>query len=589
MMWNKIPVSIALALAWTFLRADQAAAAASKSSCTPATFAALKGTDTIPGANVIDVQANVLENYVSEAQIPYHVTATVTACEVKLIYENPGTNSSRVTITNWLPLRQEDWNGRFLGNGGGGWMCTMGVPIMNVPIQNGFATATTDGGLFGAPFETDYTLLSPGNADKFKLERLGHRAIHEMTVGAKRVVEAFFGKQASNNYYVGCSTGGRQALMEAARYPDDYDGLLVGAPAVNINTFSMALLAEHAWMHRFNYVPSPCELDVIRRAAIERCDGLDGRTDGIIARQDLCKFTAQAAVGRKYLDTCSAGDAVVKEVTAEAARLVQLATDGAFSTNGRKLGAGFPLGTNLTFPLSVLTSHLDEKTGVRTPIYFPFSRQYAEDYLFGGMMPLPWSQVTVDHLAQWQNELKLQYDGIMEPLDDLTPFKQRGGKIILYHGEEDGIIPVGNTYTKLERIISATYPSLDYQAGQESLQEFMRAYVIPGMAHCIPLQDRAGLVAKVGGRAVSQLIAWVEAGAAPDQLLTDGTEQRGLQSVCPWPTQPVWTENGEQLTCIQNTASFFGRLPRLLEIPIKFMEHLPHWLLLRTHKLPGEL
>lgn len=577
-------VSLALAALAGILAPAHAKAGA----CQSSTFSPLLGLQTIPGAEVVEVRAQELHQFDSPASSSIFRSAKIDACEVKLDYINPATNSTTVTVTVWLP-KPDRWNGRFLGRGGGGWQCSLGLQSLNAAVEYGAAAATTNGGLRGLPFETDYTLLSPGNPDKFLLERLGHRAIHDMTVGAKQIIELFYGKRSSSNYYMGCSTGGRQGMMEASRYPEDYDGLLIGAPAYRFGKLAVRLLAETAVMNMYNTYPSKCELDAIREAAIEACDHLDGRKDGIISRQDLCKFTAQRAIGREYVDTCD-GNGEQRMVSPEAARVYQIATTGAFDSKGRSVGPGYPWGTHMgLLPVGSMITKVDPKTGDKSGVPFPFSRQYVEDYILNGLQPVDWKKVTLDDLTHWQKISIPRYNEMLEPPDDMSAFRDRGGKIILYHGEEDVIIPVGVSFEKLDGIRTAMYPDRPYGLGFEAMQDFLRFFVVPGMSHCGVLPERAGKAPSVDGRAIQQLIQWVEAGQAPDRLLGDGVEDEAMSTVCRWPTLPHWTDDGKTLTCIKDGMSFLGRLPRLADLPVKYMEILPKMLFLRTEKLPGEL
>lgn len=557
--------------------------------CDSSSFSSLLGTQTIPGAEVVEVEAKELKKYHSASQHPRYQNAEIDACEVNVYYINPGTNSTRVTVSVWLPSSLEKWNGRYLGTGGGGWQCSMGKQSLNYAVSNGAAASTTDGGLRGEPFQTDYTLITPGNPDNFLLERLGHRAIHDMTLASKEVISQFFGRKPSSNYYMGCSTGGRQGLMEAARYPEDYDGILIGAPAALFPHFAVRLLAETAAMNKYNTYPNACEFEAIRQASIEECDHLDGRIDTIVARPDLCKFTAQKAVGRPFADTCES-DGETKQVSYEAARVYQIALSGAFDNNGRYLGSGFDFGFEGTLagicPLSVI---VDKASGERTPVPFPFSRQYVEHYILKGLQKVDWKKVSLENVADWQEQSEREYLGIMEGSDDLSRFRDRGGKIMWYHGQEDPIIPTGVSYGKWDQIRQKMYPNLSFSEYVEQMQSFIKFYVVPGMSHCNPSPSREnGQAPFVDESTIDQLVQWVEQGNAPDRMHVSRVTDPVQREVCQWPQRPKYVDNASKLTCVDESLSVFGRLPPIADWPVRFISILPKYLFLSVKKSEGE-
>lgn len=556
-------------------------AAASGSSCDAASFAYLKGDKSIiPGAEIVDVEASLLKNHKLAAAPPYFPQeAAITACALTATYVHPATNATPIHVTVWLPPK-DSWNGRFNGNGGGGWQCSFGPEAMGGGSQAGFATAITDGGLSGLPFHVDYPLLSPGNPDLMSLARLGHRAVHEMTLLAKRAINGYYGRPAQTSYYVGCSTGGRQGLMEASRFPEDYDGYLLGAPAARWSIMVGKILSEAVAMHHFNSYPSECEIDAIVEAAVEACDTLDGRADGIISRPDLCTFTAVRAIGRPYADYCDSQGAV-RTVSDGAARVAQLAVDGPFVSSGRRLGPGFPWGTNITDGLtSTARTVIDPATGKRTPAIFPLSKQWYEEYVLQGLRTIDFETLTFDEIDALGKQSQEMYNWFMEPSNDLSRARDRGSKFMLFHGMEDSIIPVGNSVLKHDEIRQATYPHIRRNnKALEAMQSFFRIFLVPGMSHCVPSPARAGNPPSVGGNAFQQLVMWVEGGIAPERLKTDGA----MSEVCLWPQVPYWTKNGQHLEC-RSSESFLthlaSRLPRLGDLPVMFMEVLPRMLFL---------
>lgn len=569
-------------LAWSCAQAGASPA------CSTSTFSELLGTSIAPGADVIDVKATPLQQYKSQGLAPYFSDAIIDACQVEATYINPNTNSTQTHVKVWLPLGKETWNERFVGTGGGGWQCTLGNGPMHNLIQAGFATANTDGGLRGMPFETDYTLLSPGNPDTYLLERLGHRAIHDMTLLAKRAVQLYFEQPAKTNYYAGCSTGGRQGIMEAARYPEDYDGYLIGAPAVRWNRMVINSMKDTVAMYRLRSFPSPCELGSIIEAAVEACDSLDGRTDGVIMRPDLCTFSAVSAVNRPYADHCDA-NGEIRHVTENAAKFMQKAVDGVTASSGRHLGPGFPWGTNITFGVtSTARTRIDPKSGQRIAEPFPLAKQWVEHYLKRGLEELDMSTITYDDMEKLADQSERAFADVIDPPADLSAARARGAKILMYHGLEDSIIPVGNSLLFYDEVRRATIgQTLTDSKSLQALQSFFRLFIVPGMAHCGPLPSKIGKTGLIGKSPFGQLIQWVEFNVAPDSLALDGVppeKQDAIGRVCLWPQVPIWKNDGQTLECRTEglLAHIASRLPRLTELPVKYMEILPRLLFLRT-------
>jgi len=201
---------------------------------------------------------------------------------------------SEIKLEVWLP--ESGWNGKLQSVGNGAWAGTIGYGAMAPAVTAGYAAASTDTGHTGnnANFIT-------GHPEK--VIDFGYRAVHEMTVAAKAIINAYYGSGPKYSYWTGCSTGGRQALMEAQRYPDDYDGILAGAPAI----YASRLQGTQVWasqaVHKSeaSFIP-PAKFPIIRDAVLQQCDALDGVKDGVLENPTRCKFDPKVL-------TCKAGDA----------------------------------------------------------------------------------------------------------------------------------------------------------------------------------------------------------------------------------------------------------------------------------------
>lgn len=173
-------------------------------------------------------------------------------------------------------------------------------------VQAGYTGVNTDGGhpftddLLKAATDASWGLPSPGVVDWTALQNFASIALNDMAHIGKAITTSYYGKAPKHSYWNGCSTGGRQGMMQAQRFPKNFDGILAMAPAFSFDSFLPAELWPMVVMKRENYFPPPCELLAITKAAIEACDELDGVKDGVVAAQGLCDFDATTVVGQKF-------------------------------------------------------------------------------------------------------------------------------------------------------------------------------------------------------------------------------------------------------------------------------------------------
>jgi feruloyl esterase len=191
---------------------------------------------------------------------------------------------SDIKIEVWMPAT--GWNGKYQGAGNGGFAGTISYPVLANALKGGYAAASTDTGHTAGATGAGWALGHPDLIVDF-----GYRAIHEMTVKAKALIQAFYGENPKRSYFGSCSNGGRQALMEAQRYPEDYDGIIAGAPA----NFWTHLLSAGAWDLQATqgdaatYIPA-AKIPAISAAVLKACDAQDGVTDGLISDPQACRF-----------------------------------------------------------------------------------------------------------------------------------------------------------------------------------------------------------------------------------------------------------------------------------------------------------
>lgn len=417
-------------------------------------------------------------------------------CNVTVEYTHPGYNDS-ITVTVVLP--QEDaWNGNFVGAGGGGWSANDGnTLIMTVPaVDSGYAVAATDGGVPSVTdTAADWALLGLGNPDINRLNTFSSRALHEMAVIGKSVTEKYYGQPANYSYWVGCSQGGRQGMMNAQRYPEDYDGIAALAPAINWGQFFPSMSWAHQIMHELDYYPPPCEVLAYIAAAVKACDGVDGLVDGVIS-STTCDFNPLGLVGQAF--DC---DGTNSTLTAAGARIVEAAWQGPRSSNGDLTWYGYHPDAPLQPRVAGTTCTDSAQNCTNTP--FPL----AEDWFTLWIAANPsfnLSNLTRSEFAALGNEGIQRYDSIVGTRDpDLSRFRDNGGKMITWHGMSDELIPFPGSTDYHDRV-----RELD-----DSVDDYFRLFLAPGTHHCAPGEG------PFPGRVLTDLVDWVERGDAPTQLI----------------------------------------------------------------------
>ncbi|MFT4252036.1 MAG: tannase/feruloyl esterase family alpha/beta hydrolase, partial [Caulobacter sp.] len=331
------------------------------------------------------------------------------------------TSSSSIRVEVWLPA-EEAWNGKFMASGNGGYGGTLGGPrlAMRPAVQAGYAVAGTDMGHTedGAGGEANWAL-----GQHEKVVDWGYRANHETAVFAKALIAAYYGRGPRRAYFTGCSDGGREALMEAQRYPDDFDGIVAGAPA---NAWTR-LMGSFAWTWKAVHenpdsrIPA-AGLAVVQKAALAQCDKLDGVVDGVIEDPRRCRFDPVVV-------QCKDGQATDCLTPAQVAGLRKL-YQGPRDAKGRVILPGYPAGGEATpgaWPLWISGEKAQHPS---------FARSFFANFVYGN---------TGWRLAQMNLDKDLKAAEAIAPIvasdnPDLSAFKARGGKLILFHGWSDAAI-----------------------------------------------------------------------------------------------------------------------------------------------------
>jgi feruloyl esterase len=400
-------------------------------------------------------------------------------------------SDSEIEMEVWMP---ENWNGKFQFVGGGGWAGAISYPAMATALQEGYATASTDTGHKGG--NASFAIGHPEKVVDF-----AYRAVHESTVKAKAIMTTFYDRGPRLSYWNGCSTGGRQGLMEAQRYPEDFDAIIAGAPA-NYQTHL------HAWdlsvsvpvLKDPSGAASAAKLAVLNKAVIEACDARDAVKDGLLNEPRTCKFDPAALL-------CKAGDAD-NCLTASQLDSVRRMYSAARTKTGEIVFPGKEPGSETGW--NVITG------GQAPPGVSLGSFQVAYDNL-----NWDWRGYDLDRDLKVVDEKVGTIINAINP--DLSAFKARGGKLILYHGWNDTAISPGNTVNYYNSVLAKMGPRQD---------NWIRLFMAPGMGHC-----QGG----VGPNQVNWMAAlerWRESNMAPDQLPAYHVTNNRVdmaRPLCPYP------------------------------------------------------
>ena len=402
---------------------------------------------------------------------------------------------SNIEMELWLP---ETWNGKFEMVGGGGWAGVISYPAMATALQEGYATASTDTGHKGGN-----ALFAINHPEK--LTDFAYRAIHETVVRSKALISAFYSRAPRLSYFNGCSTGGRQGLMEAQKYPDDFDAIVAGAPAnyqTHLHAWDLSV-AVPVLKDPAAVVPA-AKLAMVNKAVLAACDGRDGVTDGVLNNPRACTFDV-ATLQCRGADAESCLTAPQVDAMKRAYAPARTAS-GAIVFPGKERGSetgwgGFVGGQAPAVSVgSFQVAYSDEKWDART--------------------------------FDMEKDLKLVDERVGATINainpDLRAFKARGGKLILYHGWNDTAISPGNTIDYYSSVVSKLGGNQD---------SFMRLFMAPGMQHCGggPGPNQVNWMAA--------LERWRESNTAPGEIYAAhiaGNRVDMTRPLCPYPQLAVY-------------------------------------------------
>jgi feruloyl esterase len=414
-------------------------------------------------------------------------------CRVQL--DLKPTSDSLIKMELWLPT--QNWNGKFMGAGNGFFAGSIQGLMSDMPqaLRLGYATAGTDtghqeqGGNWGI-----------GHPEK--MIDFAYRSTHEMTLKAKEIIKAFYNQDAKHSYFKSCSTGGRQALMEAQRYPDDYDGIIAGSNAnrhVHMWTASVAQSVELLRHPEENVSEEKAAL--VNKFVMSTCDTLK---EGFLNNPHQCKvdFSKLLCAGNKDNDTC---------LTAPQLKTVKTFYGGVKNSKGELIFSGQALGNAM--PAQVASN---QGPGA----LFDIVRIAFND------PNLDWKKFDLDRDMPLIDKA-VGYVDAVDP--DLGKFKKDGGKLLITHGWSDTGISPETTVWYYESV-------LDKMGKNQS--DWMRLFMVPGMGHC------GGGPGINTFDSIGALEQWVEKGIAPAQML--GTGAQGLtRPLCPYPQYADYKGSGD--------------------------------------------
>jgi feruloyl esterase len=424
-------------------------------------------------------------------------------------------SDSDIRIEVWMPA--SGWNGKLQSVGNGGWAGLISYGPLAVALTGGYAAASTDTGHRGNG--GSFALGHPE-----KMTDFAFRSVHEMTVAAKRIVAAFYGRGPEISYWNGCSTGGRQGLTEAQRYPSDYDGIIAGAPAnnrIHLYVWSMSV-AQTVHKDDANYIP-PNKYAVIHRAVLQACDSLDGLQDGLIGDPRNCHFDP-SVLACKGADEPSCLTAPQVET---ARRLYAPAKN---SRTGQEIYPGLEPGSELGWAI-----HAGPQPSSYAVDGFRYVTFHNPDW--------DYRTLNLDSDVAFAEKVDNGATSAMDP--NLKEFFGRGGKLLMYHGWSDPNIAPLNTLNYYQSVLKAVGAT----AGDS-----IRLFLFPGMGHC------AGGDGPNAFDAMGTLAEWFEKGKAPTEILAshrdNGVVDR-TRLICAYPE--VGSYKG--VASIDDAANFVCKSP----------------------------
>ena len=431
---------------------------------------------------------------------------------------------SNIHFEIWLPLA--GWNGRIHMIGNGGYSSTFSQDSLAELVRKGNVAVATDTGHTG-----DDLTFGFGNADA--IEDWGNRAVHLSIVAAKAVTAKFYGAPARYAYFQGCSTGGHQGLMEAQRYPSDFNGILAGDPGnnrTNLNFgFLWQFLANHDPGDNQHPILSPDDLKLVNRAAVKQCDALDGVADGVIGDPRQCRFNPASLL-------CAAGQTAECLSDKQVKAVSRMYAGATRSDTGETVYPGWTVGSEWLEGAGGWNVYWANPRKPDEPQRVDYFRHWVFADPSWDWWKFDWSK-GVDTARQ-----KMAAVDAVNP--DLSAFERGGGKLVVYQGWADPVVSAKDTIAYFEGMTNKTAQA----------QNFSRLFIVPGMAHCSggpgATEFSAGTDSEHDiGLALQR---WVETGVPPERIIAvkskGKTAETGIamsRPLCAWPKLATYKGAGD--------------------------------------------
>ena len=408
-------------------------------------------------------------------------------------------------------LMPDAWNHKFLMGGGGGFVGNVQNQAQFV-VNAGYATAGTDTGHTGGITDASWALNNLERQVNF-----GYLAVHRTAEASKAILRSYYGSPQTRAYFSGCSNGGRQALMEAQRFPDDFDGIVAGAPAADFTgigaQFIKDVRAQFPDPKNLTPLLSAETMQSVSAQILDKCDALDGVKDGVMEDPRRCKVDVSTITGLSAAQT-----AALKTIYAPTHAGSETVFPGQpFGGEGEMAG----------WPTWISGAPARPGQPVAPSLRFGFGTQLFKYLVFNDP---DWDYTKYD-LSTWRKDTARTASFLNATTPDLDAFKAKGHKLLLWHGWSDaGLSPLG-TVAYYERV----------QARDPKLDEYVKMFLLPGVLHC------AGGAGPDNVDWAAAIDAWVEGGTAPTQVLArkgSGATVTRTRPLCAYPQHAVYTGTG---------------------------------------------
>jgi feruloyl esterase len=421
------------------------------------------------------------------------------------------------------------WNGRLRAQGNGGFAGTIYVGAMAETVRQGYAAVGTDTGHVGG--KGDFALGHPE-----KVKDFGWRGVHDMTVQAKALIKAFYGKAQEKAYFTSCSDGGREALMEAERFPADYDGILAGAPAYNWTGLMSGAAENTKWMTAAaeNFLPAE-KVPALAAAVNVACDAKDGVKDGVINDPRTCRFDPATL-------KCKAGDSASCLLPGQV-EMVKRIYRGPVNDAGKVVLKGLEPGAE-DGPQGWAKWISGHDEGSNMPF---FGEGFYANFVYGKPS---WKASEFIFDRDYKLSLEKTAEALNSTDTNIAPFVERGGRLLMYHGWNDPAIPATMSIDYYEGVAK--------RIGQAKAESAVRLYMVPGMQHCGTGPGATEFGQGMGRRGdaahdvFTALEQWVEKGSAPGVLTAAKSEGEGAaravvmtRPLCPYPQVAKYDGKGD--------------------------------------------